>query len=222
MLAKIRKLNAYKVIGIALILTGLGVLLYIPATWVLGYFEQRSLRGDYEQQSAASLSLNQSVLDKLQGAADLEKLRQLAIAYKARLESEQTIAQLEIPKIGINVIVVEGTSESALRQGPGLLEETPLPGMTGNFAVAGDRVLYGGPFLNIDELEAGDEIILHTQYGNFNYAVFDKYLTDPEDTSVTKSHDYEEITLITCDPPWGTSKRLIVKGKLSSASLRQS
>ena len=78
------------------------------------------------------------------------------------LQSEQTIARIEIPSIGVNDIVVEGTHEGALVKRPGHLEETPLLGMRGNFAIAGDRVLYGGPFLNLDEVKNNDEIMLQT------------------------------------------------------------
>ncbi|MHB1413423.1 MAG: sortase, partial [Thermoleophilia bacterium] len=96
-----------------------------------------------------------------------------------------------------------------------------LPGMNGNFAVAGDRVLYGGPFLRLNDLAKGDEIIVHTPYGNFNYSVTDQHITQPEDTSVLNSDGQDEITLITCDPIWDTTHRLIIHGKLTSSSLRQ-
>lgn len=215
--------NKLRIAGITLMILG-GVLLlyplvYVPGTWLWEKYEQRGLRGDFERESASAVQVNQNVLAKLQGAAVFDKLRQLATTYKANLKSEQTIGILEIPKIGVNVVVVEGTSESSFRKGPGHIEETPLPGMGGNFSVAGDRVLYGGPFLNLDELAVGDEIFLKTQYGEFNYIVNGTQLTSPEDVTVLKSSGYEAITLITCDPPWGTSKRLVVQAKLVSESL---
>ncbi len=222
MFGRIKKWNKYKIAGLVLILVGLGFILYIPATWVVGYFEQRSLRGDYAQESADSLALNQVVLARLQGAADQDKMRALALAFKSRLTSNQTIGDLEIPKIGLDAIVVEGSNDNALHKGPGHLEETPLPGMGGNFAVAGDRVLYGAPFLHLNDINKGDEIIFHTPYGNFNYTVTDQHITQPEDTSVLNSNGSEEITLITCDPIWNTTHRLIIQARLASDSLRQS
>ena len=212
-----------RILGIGLIVLGsimmMYIFVYIPGTWLWEKYEQRGLRGDFERESASAVQSNQTVLDKLQGAAVFDKLRQLAINYKANLKSEQSIAILEIPKIGLNIVVVEGTSESSLRKGPGHIEETPLPGMGGNFAIAGDRVLYGAPFLNLDELAAGDEILLKTQYGMFSYTITGSLLTTPEDVSVLKSTGSETITLITCDPPWGTARRLVVQGKLVSGSL---
>ena len=211
-----------KIIGILLIIGGLGVLLYVPGTWVLGYFAQRGLPGEFDQESASALALNQSVLDKMQGAAEIEKLRELAKAFQKQLSSEQTIARLEIPRIGINAVVVEGTTDGSLRKGLGHMEGTPLPGMGENFSVAGDRVLYGAPFLNLDDLSEGDEIKVKTTYGQFIYNVASTKITDPEDTDILKFPGFEAITLITCDPPWDTSHRLIVQGKLVSARLLES
>ncbi len=215
-----KKLNKpLKIFGILLIVAGLAVLLYIPATWVLGYFVQRGLPAEFDQESASALSLNQSVMDKMQGAAEAEKIRELAKAFQKQMHSEQTIARLEIPRIGVNAIVVEGTTDGALRKGVGHLEDTPLPGMGENFSLAGDRVLYGAPFLNLDDLQEGDEIRVKTTYAQFAYTVVGQKITTPEDTEILKSPGFEAVTLITCDPPWDTSRRLVVQGKMTSASL---
>lgn len=219
---KRRRPSIKKIIGITLIIAGLVVLLYVPATWVWSYFIQRGLPAEFDRQTAAAVSMNQDVLEGLQGAADSEKLMQLALAFRAGLQSEQTIARIEIPRIGVNDIVVEGTHEGALLKGPGHLEETPLPGMRGNFAVAGDRVLYGGPFLNLDDVENNDEIILQTPYGSFRYTVVNKEITVPEDVSILQPVEGQElITLITCDPPWDTSHRLIIQGRLVEATVAE-
>lgn len=208
-----------KKIGIILMIIGLAVLAYVPATWLWGYWDRRGLEDDFFRDSNAALASNRSILDNLQGAAEAEKIRQLALVFNSGLKSEQPIARLEIPKLGLTAIIVEGTSDASLRKGPGHLEMTPIPGLGANFAVAGDRVLYGGPFLNLDELAAGDEILVKTSYAQFSYTVTGNRITTPEDVSVLDPLGYELITLITCDPPWGTSKRLVVQGKLVSASL---
>lgn len=208
-----------KAFGVMLMATGLAVILALASNWLYSMWDKRDLRADFEQESANAMAINRSILDNLQGSAELEKLKQLAMSYKAGLATEQTIAQLEIPRIGVNSIVVEGTGDSSLRKGPGHLEETPLPGMQGNFSVAGDRVLYGGPFLNLDELENGDEVFVKTPYGKFTYSVTSKTITDPEDVSILKSNGKEVITLITCDPPWDTSHRLVIQATMATASL---
>lgn len=208
-----------KKLGILLMLGGLVVLLYVPATWAWGYFERLGLREDFDQEMVKSLSVNQELLSNLEGEAEWEKIKKLAEAQKAQLSSEQAIALLEIPKIGVNAIVVEGTGEGSLRKGIGHLEETSLPGMEGNFALAGDRVLWGGPFLNLDDLQNGDEVRVKTTYADFVYKVSSTIITDPENTSVLAGKQTDEVTLITCDPPWSTAHRLVVKADLVSAQL---
>jgi sortase A len=216
---KKRRFSIRKILGITLIVAGLALLLYVPATWLWGYIVQRNLPGEFDRETAAALPLNQDVLNGLKGAADAEKLKELAIAFQSRLTHEQTIAKLEIPKIGVNAIVVEGTDDAALRKGPGHLEETGLPGMTANFSVAGDRVLWGGPFLNLDDVSEGDQVIVTTTYGRFEYEVYHTDRIVPEDVSVLQPTGEEIITLITCDPPWDTSHRLIVQARCTNASL---
>lgn len=208
-----------KRLGIILMLLGLVVVLYVPATWLWGWYEQRGLHDDFNQGVVSSLNTNQELIDRLEGQAEWEKIKQLAIAAQASLQTEQTIALLEIPKIGVNAVVVEGTGDGSLRKGIGHLEETPLPGKEGNFALAGDRVLWGGPFLNLDDLGAGDTIMLKTTYAQFEYTVSSSNITVPEDTSVLGGVGRDQITLITCDPPWSTSNRLIIKGDLVTARL---
>ena len=136
-----------KILGILLIIAGVGFLLIVPDRGCLDISPSEALNSEFNQESAAALSLNSSVMDKMRGAADTEKLRELAKSFQKQLRSEQTIARLEIPRIGINAVVVEGTTDGSLRKGIGHMEGTPLPGMGENFSLAGDRVLYGAPFL---------------------------------------------------------------------------
>lgn len=200
-------------------LGGVAVLMYVPATWAWGWWDRRDLRASFEQESATAVVLNQNILNNIQGAAKTEKLRRLAQGHMEQLSEKGPVAQLEIPKLGLNSIIVEGTEEASLRKGPGHIVGTPLPGMQGNFAVAGDRVLYGAVFLYLNELEAGDEIIVKTPYGRFVYTVASKSIHTPEDVSVIQSNGTEMITLSTCDPPWGTSKRLVIQAKMTESSL---
>lgn len=192
---------------------------YVPVTWAMSWWDSRDLQAEFDQESAAALAINQNVLANVSGANDLEKLKLLATEFKKNLHSEQTIAQMEIPQIGLNAIVVEGTGKGSFRKGPGHLEETPLPGLHGNFSIAGDRVLYGAPFLNIDELEPGDEIFIRTTYGKFTYMIVNKEIILPEKVDILDSNGTDMITLLTCDPPWDTSHRLVIQGVITASSL---
>jgi len=201
-----------KKLSLLLILVGVGIIMYVPATWLWSWYDRRGLDNDFDHKTVPTVPFGD--------VSEAEKLKQLALEFRKELKPEETIARLEIPKIGINAIVVEGTQEGSLRKGPGHVENTPIPGMQLNVSIAGDRVLYGGPFLNLDELENGDEVHLTTTYGIFDYVISSKSFTTPEDVTVLDFGKQEAITLITCDPPWDTARRMVLKGNATSAKLK--
>ena len=61
------------------------------------------------------------------------------------------LAHLVIPRIGVNVYVVQGVSDEDLRRGPGHYPQTALPGQVGNAAIAGHRTTYGAPFYSLND-----------------------------------------------------------------------
>ena len=74
--------------------------------------------------------------------------------------AEEALARLEIPRMELDRIVVEGATADALTKGPGHFPETPLPGQLGNAAIAGHRTTHLHPFFDIDKLQPGDEVIV--------------------------------------------------------------
>ena len=81
------------------------------------------------------------------------------------------VAYLEIPTVDLHEVVGEGTTPSALFNGPGHRRDTPLPGQIGSSVVFGRRAAFGGPFARIDELNKGDLIRVTTGQGVFNFRV---------------------------------------------------
>jgi LPXTG-site transpeptidase (sortase) family protein len=81
------------------------------------------------------------------------------------------VAYLEVPTIGLRQVVVEGTTPSALFQGPGHRRDTPLPGQEGISVLMGRRAAFGGPFARIAQLAEGDRINVTTGQGVFEYRV---------------------------------------------------
>ncbi|MGH3872600.1 MAG: sortase [Pseudonocardiaceae bacterium] len=81
------------------------------------------------------------------------------------------VALLEIPRLGVREVVVEGTSSGPLMSGPGHRRDTPLPGQAGTSVIAGRRATYGGPFHLINQLRADDEITVTTGQGRHSFAV---------------------------------------------------
>jgi sortase A len=73
------------------------------------------------------------------------------------------IALLQVPSVGMNLVVAEGDSPQQLRSGPGHQIGTPLPGAIGNSVIVGHRSSWGGSFSDLDQLKAGDPIAVQTE-----------------------------------------------------------
>jgi sortase A len=139
-------------------------------------------------------------------------------------------AFITIPAFGANwkFTVIQGTALAQLNLSPGHVPGTQWPGQIGNFAVAGHRVTSGNPFWSLPSLHAGDLVDIQTKLNDYTYRVTGRQLVLPSDTAVldpVPGHLGERpttrlITLITCDPAWTGTHRVIVTGVLVAASPR--
>ncbi|HLI56887.1 MAG TPA: class E sortase [Actinomycetota bacterium] len=125
------------------------------------------------------------------------------------------IADIRIPKIGLDMIVVEGVSVDNLKEGPGHYPGTPLPGQAGNVVISGHRTTYLHPFRNLDQLAKGDPIYLEALNGTtYTYDVTAINTVLPTDVAVVDNTADNRLTLTTCTPPFSASHRLIVVASL--------
>jgi sortase A len=135
------------------------------------------------------------------------------------------IGRIEIDKIGLNAVVVEGVGVDELKDGPGHYSDTPMPGQKGNAAIAGHRTTYGAPFGSIDELEPGDKIRVTTVQGRFTYAVIAQddgsghRIVSPSQVEVLDDFNDNRITLTACHPKYSASERIVVVGVLQGEAL---
>ena len=130
------------------------------------------------------------------------------------------VALLRIPKIGVEKVVVHGTSVQDLRDGPGHYAETPLPGQKGNAAIAGHRTTYGAPFHNIDQLRPGDRIEVDTVLGSATYVIdAEPFIVQPEQVEVLDDQGDNRLTLTSCHPKFSAAQRMIVTAKLEGEPL---
>ena len=81
------------------------------------------------------------------------------------------VAVIQIPSIGLDKVVVSGTSAADLMNGPGLMQGSSLPGTPGNAVLAGRRVTFGAPFGDIGSLRPGAKIHVVDGAGSFTYKV---------------------------------------------------
>lgn len=138
---------------------------------------------------------------------------ELQQAYQQRkVETGDSLTRVKIPAIGLDTVVVEGITPSALRAGAGHYPTTPLPCENGNVGIAGHRTTYGRPFGNLDQLKPGDTIELTTPIGGCVYQVSKApYAVAPTDLSVIDPTGERSLTLTTCHPKGSAAQRLIVR-----------
>jgi sortase (surface protein transpeptidase) len=177
--------------------------------------------------------------DELQAAWDRgSEPREVAVG--------EAFAVLHIPRLGLDYsrVVLEGTAEDQLRQGPGHYVGTALPGQRGNVALAGHRVGKGSPFLDLDRVRPGDPIVVETADTWFVYRVLGDRATgaftgDPSgipgqeivspsavevisptpDTPAGTAASGSYLTLTTCHPRFSARQRLVVHAALDGEGI---
>ena len=167
--------------------------------------------------------------DRLQGRLDTELASpRLQQAYRDRkVGVGDALTRIKIPALGVDTVVVEGTTETALRAGAGHYATTAMPCDNGNMAIAGHRTTYGKPFANIDQLRPGDTITLETPIGRCDYEVEKApppfrspagmpaaWVVAPNDLRVIDQDPAKaELTLTTCHPKGSAKERLIIRAR---------
>lgn len=144
---------------LAVALTGsalaLGLLLHM---WLIGRIQHSASQQRLHDQFRAALA---------QGTAPTGGLD----ATGRPVRGGTPMGVLEIRRLGVREVVVEGTAAANLFRGPGHRRDTVFPGQAGTSVILGRRSLYGGPFASIGTLRRGDEILVTTAQGNFRFLV---------------------------------------------------
>jgi sortase A len=132
-------------------------------------------------------------------ASDTDRLEAFrAPAAAAPPAPEGTLlGRIEIPRLGISSLVMEGVDGTTLRRGVGHIPATALPRAAGNVGLAGHRDTV---FRGLKDVRKGDVITLETLDGTYRYEVDWSRVVEPRDTGVLAvSHD-PQLTLVTCYP----------------------
>jgi sortase A len=182
-----------------------GIALILFAAW--------QLWGTSLAQHQAQLSLQQAFTAQVHQAPTKAAGPTLISADTRLREPAQgsVVARLQIPSIGVDQYVVEGTAEGDLQMGPGHYIGTAMPGQAGNVAIAGHRTTYGAPFNNLGSLVSGDTIDLTTDSGQtFEYVVSQSPVAvAPSDVKILNSFGDNRLTLTTCNPRYSATQRLV-------------
>lgn len=146
-------------------------------------------------------------------------VRDAALRFSRQAHAGQPIGRIEISRIGISKVFVNGTDWGAdLSRGPGRYPQSSWPGLGKVTAIAGHRTTFGAPFRQIDELARGDRIRLLMPYGTFTYRVFAHEVVPSNDWGILRKRGFDTLVLSACHPLYSASHRWIVFTRLVSVT----
>jgi sortase A len=131
--------------------------------------------------------------------------------FIGRLTEGEPLGRMDIPRIGMSVVVLEGIAPHTLRLGVGHVPGTALPGAPGNVALAGHRDTF---FRGLRKIHKGDAIMVTTLRGSYTYVVESTKVVPPDDVAVLDRTSRPALTLVTCYPFYfvgAAPKRFIVR-----------
>jgi len=171
--------------------------LVVSAVLLLGY-TAFALVDAWVFQRRASRDLDRLLRDRRVAAQ--AKPRTEAVALPVATESaapDGLIGRIEIPRLLLSVVVMEGIGRITLRRAVGHIPGTALPGGPGNVGLAGHRDTFFRP---LKDLRIKDEILFSTLKGNYKYVVVSLTIVDPDDVGVLAASRENVLTLVTCYP----------------------
>lgn len=139
----------------------------------------------------------------------------------AKINTAEPIATLELPALNnLRVAVYSGVGADSLTKGAGHQPWTPMPGELGNSVIEGHRTAYGQEFVDLDQLGAGDRLLVTTAAGGgYEYIVINTYIDAPDaDLGLPVRADGASLTLFTCAPKFSARQRLTVYAELDPAA----
>jgi sortase A len=136
--------------------------------------------------------------EKFTQAREKETLIPAVVSHHSVVLREgDVIGEIQVPRLGLDAMVVQGDSASNLQRAVAHISNSALPGEWGNVALAGHRDTFFRP---LRDIRAGDEIRFKTAVGAFEYRVRSVEIVGPRDTKVLQPFSGRDLTLITCFP----------------------
>jgi sortase A len=215
-----------RITGTLLAIAGVAVLVWVVVVWrwqdpftaLYTTWRQHQLSDSYKRKAEAYQA--PPVKPGTSLAATTAQIRAQARRYRLNAKRGEGIGRIRVPRLGLNMVFVEGTDDASLRKGPGRDRRTYMPGEGQLVYIAGHRTTYLAPFAHIERLKPGDPVTLDVPYGTFTYRVFKHRIVLANDLSVLRSHGHEVVELQACHPRFFASHRYIAYARLVRVSPR--
>jgi sortase A len=180
-----------------------------PFTGVYTRYEQHALSNSYDRLEAAYRPRSPAGRPASLAAGRRQIARE-ARRYRAEADRGAAIGRIAIPRLGLDMVMVNGTDGGTLKKGPGRDPRTFMPGQGELVYVAGHRTTYSAPFSDIDDLRRGDRVTLRVPYATFVYRVTGHVIVAASDLDRLRSRGREVLALQACHPRFFASHRYIV------------
>jgi sortase A len=183
-----------------------------PFTALYTKWKQHELTSQYEKRVRAFEPPAAAATGSL--AAERRGIARQAMRYRKSSKAGEGVGRIRIPRMGVNMILVNGTDHDSLTKGPGRDERTFMPGENRLVYIAGHRTTYLAPFSDITSLRKGDRVTIEVPYGTFIYSVTRHRIVVATDLSVLRSPRHELLELQACHPRFFASHRYIAYANL--------
>ena len=181
-----------------------------PFTALYTTWKQHQLASQYDKRTKSFTTTISGPTVPAERASIAREAKQ----YRLSSKRGQVIGRLRVPRMGINMLLVNGTDHDTLKKGPGRDGRTFMPGENRLVYIAGHRTTYLAPFSHIDRLRRGDRVTIAVPYGTFIYAVTRHRIVKSTDLSVLRSPRHELVELQACHPRFFASHRYIAYARL--------
>jgi sortase A len=217
--------RSLRIAGTVLLVAGALVLVWVLVVWrwqdpftaLYTHWKQHQLAGSYQKRFDAyrPARTSDASVDSVMRTVSQEGRR-----YRLESKRGEAIGRIHVPRLGVNMILVNGTDDATLRRGPGRDLRTYMPGEGQLIYIAGHRTTYLAPFAHIEKMRVGDPITLEVPYGTFRYRVFQKRIVTADDLAVLHSHGREVVVLQACHPRFFATHRYLVYARLARVEPR--
>jgi len=181
-----------------------------PFTALYTKWKQHQLASQYDKRTRSF----QPTISAVSQAAERASIAREAKRYRTSSTRGEVIGRLRVPRMGLNILLVNGTDHDTLKKGPGRDLRTFMPGENRLVYIAGHRTTYLAPFSHIDRLRSGDRFTINVPYGTFIYSVTRHRIVKSTDLSVLRSPEHEVVELQACHPRFFASHRYIAYARL--------
>jgi sortase A len=176
-----------------LFITGILLLGYVGFTLLEARLFQVSAKRSLEHQ----IQVEKEQVQKEEGEKEQDENHIQPVINKAAIKTGDVLGRMDIPRLGMSVAVLQGTSSRVLRLGIGHIAGTPLPGEAGNIGIAGHRDTF---FRGLKDIRKNDDIQLQTASGLSRYQVDWAKVVANDDQGVLAPSTESALTLVTCYP----------------------